>query len=717
MKLKGIGTFEQHVEKIVLGVMMVVLLAVVSLQFLYEPNRVEAGGKEIRPQEVFGHLETSVNKLRADVDDPNPSLPSIQTPSLVGELERAMSETSNLRQPQNVAFGPTIPIGGEDVGGPIAAGPIMAMPIQEPMSPTAASSWITVDPYALMDNDELAAYVSARQPYDLVGVSVESTLDGAATMAMLREGDANHRPIPSTWWRTGVAVMEVVAERQELGRDGQWSSAMPVNQIPGAFDLMEAVGMDVEPTPIELREIVQDALDSVDAIARPSYVPQIAGPDWMAPTKAIERNQQFSSMSEVDVVRAKRRLAKQAVQRLEDQLAEGPRDRTSSQRDSGGGGLISAPGGQRNPNRQNNNAERDAAREAARVASINRQIDKKLDQIQDLEDQLADLGFPVATDDDQNDQLANADEDENSEFLGNESFQFWVHDLDVVPGAVYRYRLRVKVNNPIYGKDKALNAEIGDDLDLARQPYAFSPWSAWTDPVMVGQESYLFLSKADEARRTGGGISLIGGSGASVSAEVYHMYYGHYRRGSITLEPGDMAHTEVRVGDGLYLFDTELVEKDVAYRLAGVIENDKFGRGNVRDRRPAGASPDDPQDMFIVPVDPVGRGPQQTQTPTNNRNDRRNNPEPVEPEELPEGVTEAPTKVPVTLDAMLLDVVQLPIGESGADGSSPLFYVYFETQGGVVEHRRPDQDRDTPIYEAVRASYQLGQPVDEEEDE
>lgn len=720
MKLKGIGTFEQHIEKIVLGVMMVVLLAVVSLQFLYEPNRVDIGGKTIAPDEVFGQLETDVNRLRAAVDDPNPTLPTITTPNLVDDLQRALAKSTTTRVPTDVAFGPVVSIGGDAAVGPVANGPIMPMTIAEPMTPTAISSWITADPYVLIDNPELEPYLPAEQPFDIVGVTVEATIDGALALQMLREADSGHRPIPATWWRPGVAVMEVVAERQERGLDGQWSASQPVMKIPGAFDLMQAVGMETTPTPLELRDVVQDALSSEEAIARPSYVPQVAGPDWMAPAEAIARNEQFSSMSEVDVLRAKRRLAKQKITRLEGQLQANPQqpqqstgrtspDLINPSKGYGGGGRDST-------STSTSNADRARAREEARVANINKQIDQQLDQIKDMEDQLASLGFPVANDDDRTGRPVNitADDEAAKTFLGNEAFRVWAHDLDVVQGAEYRYRLRIKVNNPIYGKEKSLNAAVGDDMNLARQPYAFSPWSSWSEPTMVGQKSYLFLNNADEARRTGGGINLIGGSGARVSAEVFHMYYGHYRRGSITLEPGDMAYTEVRVGDGLYLIDTELVGKDVAYSLLGVNESSKFGQGNIGVRRPPTSRDDVNRDSMILTPDEFvtpRKGPQ-----TQNRPGTRQ-PEPIEPEELPEGVTKAPAKVAVTLDAMLLDVVQLPIGDAGADGGNPLFYVYFETQGGVVEHRRPDEDRQSAAYEAVRASYQLGKPADTKEDE
>lgn len=716
MKLKGISTFEQHIEKIVLAVMVVVLLAVVSLQFLTQPNTVDIGGSEIGAHEVFRTLDVEVNKLQAAVNEPSPSLPDIETPSLVEELDRVLNDNADLRLDAEIAFGKGPSIGGEDIG-PIASGPIMAMTVPEPTVPTAYSVYVTADPYAVEENPSLAAYLPEQQPLDTVGVSIETMLDGAATQSLLREGDSGHRPIPAQWWRPGVAVIEVIAERQEMGLDGQWSSATPVARFPGAFDVLADRGVEGKPTALELRELASAAESAAEAIVRPGYIPQIAGPEWLPPMDAIERDEQYANMSEVDLLRAKRRSYKDAIVRLEKQLTERPgggnvRDpgRDPGGKRSGGGGGLVGPSG--NQPRTNPDAER--RKEERRVLSLQRQIDQKNEQIVEIEQKLSDLGFPVTSADNQpavNEPSTEADLERF--FLGNPEYRVWVHDLDVVPGAVYRYRMRVKVNNPIYGKERALNPAL-DDMKLADEPYALSGWSPWSERVMVGRQSYLFLSSADEARRTGGGIAVISGDSARVSAEVYHMYYGHYRRGSMTLMPGDMAATDVRVPEDLYLFDTALVTKDVAHSLLGVTEDSRFGRigsrPSVDPRRSNDPFDNPPRDIFIQP-DPGGS--KTGSVPDRDRGTPA--PAPEDPIELPEGVTVAPTRISVQMDAVLLEVVRLPITEG--DGSKPLYHVYFETEGGQVEYRRPDHDRGTEAYELVRASYLLGRTTTEAEEE
>jgi hypothetical protein len=708
MRLKGISAFEQHVEKIVLVVMVVVLLAVVSLQFLTRPNMIDAGGEKIGPAEVFGQLETEVNKLRASVEDPQPPLPEVTTPKLITELDAALSREDALPGQLDVAFGPGAVIGGDESVGAVADGPIMPMTIAEPVSPTAYSMWVTADPFAVEDNEALAAYVPTEQPYDMVGVSFETVIDGALTQQLLREGDDSHRPIPATWWRSGVAVLEVVAERQELGLDGSWSEATPVGKFPGGFDVM--ADFEADPTPLELRDIVQRAQDAAEGIVHPDYIPQIAGPEWVPPAQALERDEQYANMSDVDLLRAKRRSLLDTIERLETQLAEGPKGSAGQPDRSGGGGGIVQPGKGSRPNTRDP-GEADRKREERRVANIQQQIETKTAQVTEIETQLATLGFPVASDEPATTAIDTASApDDETRFLGNEQYRVWTHDLDVVAGAVYRYRMRVKVNNPIYGKERSLNPSM-DDMELAKQPYAFSAWSSWSEPVMVGRESYLFLTGAEEAGRARG-AQVVGGGSARVTAEVFQMYYGHYRRGSVTLEPGDVAATEVRVPDKLYLFDTAVVSADVAHSLLGVVPQERDRFTPPQPMGPGNRVPTADPNEFIIPVGPserTGRDPRQSRPAPQEV--------PEEPEVLPEGVTPAPTRIPVRMDATLLEVVQLPIGESGGDGEKALYYAYFETEGGQVEHRRPDRDRETAAYELVRASYLLGQATGTGEDE
>jgi len=721
MKLKGISSFEQHVEKIVLALMVAILLGVISMQFLHHPNQVEIGGRKVAPEMVFGELRKEVDRLKAQVNDTDPELPKIETPDLVSEYERVTSASGGLPGELAVAFGKAPRIGGGIDIGPVAEGPMMAMFVPAPEELAAHAQWNSMDPYAIEDNPDLARYIPAEQPFDVPGVSIAGVIDGREMQEVLRTGDGAHRPINASWVRgAGVAVLGVEAERERLLPDGSWGEAQLVAPIAGSFDLYESMGIEGDPDPSELRQVVAEAEKFVDEIARPAYIPVIAGPEWLEPMEAIERDEQVANMSDVDLLRHRRRSNLRKIDQLLRQLNEDPDARRT--RDTGGSNQFITPGkgggrdpgGRRDPSAQERDRERQQRAEERRREQINKRIESLEQEIERIEQELADRGFPVAGREE--DQLASEPtidpelERAQRTLLGNEAFKVWVHDLEVEPGATYRYRLRVKVNNPIYGKDRLLDPEV-DDLELAKQAYAYSAWSRWSEPVIVGQQTYVFLTGGNEAaRRSVNALTSIGGTSAKVSAEVYHMYYGHYRLGMTTLEPSDVVYAQVRVPEGLYLFDTELVSRDEAYRLAGVIPDRRRGL-NPRPAGPRPGLPGAPSQEFIT-QDP--RDVQPGFDPRNPQAPRRVEPE--VPEELPEGVTEAPRRIEVARALRLLDVVELPIELPGgaADGKS-MVYAYFETEDGRVEYRRVDLDTQTREYELVRSSYLLGEPEEEEE--
>jgi hypothetical protein len=68
MKLKGINKFEQHLEKIVLGVSVLGLLAIVGWQFLSPPS-FKLGSRSVPAGEVDALLEAKANALQARLSD------------------------------------------------------------------------------------------------------------------------------------------------------------------------------------------------------------------------------------------------------------------------------------------------------------------------------------------------------------------------------------------------------------------------------------------------------------------------------------------------------------------------------------------------------------------------------------------------------------------------------------------------------------------------
>ena len=126
MKLKGINPFEQHVEKLVLGLVSVVFLGVLAMQFLYSPNQVDiGGGKRVPPQNIYVELGREADQLLGQIEDPDPQPPEMEVPQLAAEFDAKLNGSTMVEPRRVAALGRGVEIEIPDaVGG---TGPVMPM--------------------------------------------------------------------------------------------------------------------------------------------------------------------------------------------------------------------------------------------------------------------------------------------------------------------------------------------------------------------------------------------------------------------------------------------------------------------------------------------------------------------------------------------------------------------------------------------------------------
>jgi hypothetical protein len=551
MKLKGVNPIEQHIEKIVLAVVLILLLAVLSMQFVLRPNDIEVSStRSVSPDQVYTVLESQANQLESQLSDQNPELPELQPVDLVVRYNEAFENSSGGSIQLSSALGTGVDIAdttGASIDIPVATdGPVAALMVPKTSTPLAASLWSTLDPYAVEQVPEYGQFIPAAQPYDFPSISIEANFSGKDLEASLLGKNGSNGAIPRRFWSaTGLAILGFEAERQQLMEDGTWGSSEPIVTPPHTPKPIGALGADAGL--LELTALVTTANGVVDEVARPMFPPTISGAEWIPPSERVATGND----SESDQIKRIQRRLDRAKGELE-RLTNAP----TGNRDPGpgGGGKTSRtrdpqPSGPTSTNRSQQD-----------------RIKKLREDIKEYEKELEDLG--VDLDDNRSSRQARTSKTDMGSILEEESVELWAHDLGVEPGATYRYRTRVVVNNPLFRKGGELDPDDANQQALTTNPFARGDWSSWSESVVAGAEEYFFVTGAES--QTG---FATGGTKATI--ELYKMFYGHYRKSTLSVTPGDELATTVRMSGDLLNIDTSLVEaNDAAKAINDLADED-----------------------------------------------------------------------------------------------------------------------------------------------
>lgn len=597
MKIKGISWIEQNVEKIVLGVVALVFLGVVASQFLIQPNRIKVGkGDPLPPGRAFQPAEERARQIKAAIERSEvPGLPAPASSTMVEDFRKAhqarvtpTQTIARLGAPMNLG------IAGESSGAPgsrVGTGPIASTTLPAPAGPVAFAYRSTIDPTETIDNPELAKLLPAEQPFDKAGVSVEAVFDGQALLASLGkdpDGDGPQRPLPQSWWRASTDLLGVVLERQEQKSDGSWGEASEVAGIPGHFNALAAA------RGAKNAAEMSDAMSQIRAygseVMRPSYLRTIAGPEWSPPSEAIKGA--GAANPEVERLLSQLRGVNDDLGRLNAALDNlGRQPAGGREPPPGGGGGRGGGGGGRPGGGQEPPANRpDPA--AAQKQSLERRIKEAEQRKVDLEDRIVAAGGKVpGRAEDPADKVA----EKGKPLFEDAAVRVWAHDLTAQPGKTYRYRVRAAINSPLFGRSASLP---DDQKDLAKAPVMVGEPSEWTAPVAVPADRYFYVLAAAPSD---------GLNPPRATAEVYQFFYGYYRKGTVSLEPGDVvAATGLKLPDAnkLPVYDLAKLaqgtgnqpagqpsQPPAATPPAGRDEIPGGGRPGGRGGRPGGAAP------------------------------------------------------------------------------------------------------------------------------
>lgn len=539
MKLKGVNPIEQHIEKIVLGLVVVIFLGVLAAQFLLQPNMVKVGtAPPVAPARAFHQVKEKAEQVRDVMRRTDIELPVIEGTDIAQQfLARREAPLVPVRTMASLGRAPRIG-GGLDVPMPRGTEAIAIPRVQAPTGVVGYSPRGTVDPFEVVRNPALKPLLPPSQPFDLAGVSVEARVDGTAIRtALLGHGADGAKPMPRSWWQDNVEILSVRLEREELTETGEWSNLTEVAPIPGSADLRREI-QQVTST-AGLAEIVADAHAVAGDIRRPRYLRQIAGPEWLSPAEAERRRPQVRDPAIEARLRDRENLQRQLddLRKEREELGGGGggRDPGSGGGKTGGGG--GGGGGGSDPRTQ----------EAIR--QLDRRIQALEGRITAIDADLRRRGYEPPAE--QTADPITAAERQARPLLETRDIQVWAHDITVKPGKVYRYRISYAINNPAFGRSAGLMAE---QQGFAAQPLLFSQHSEWSAPIRVLDDQYYFLSGARPASSLGGIPTAPG-----ATAHIYKFFYGYYRKNTVQLEPGDTIAAAVRLPESskLLIFDLE----------------------------------------------------------------------------------------------------------------------------------------------------------------
>lgn len=479
MKIKNVSFIEAHIEKLILGVAVLVFLGSVYIYVLGSPNAIEIGGEMTDPGEIDTKLLDDANRLRSKIKSskPHDELVKLSVPPY---RENFQSRASLTYLPEQLAYSWSIPANiGIGDGGEFPKYHVPAVPAPTIAATSTEINTIVAD--ELKNNEALAKRFPDGPPLDVQIVSIAGTFPMNEMVAELEKNPDNEEVLALVpeWWKEQFSILEVEVERQMQNEDGSWSEATYVTGVPGTLNFHnrpEIVTSDVG------RQIITQLTKNRLEIIQPT-VPRMVQP-WAPPA---------GQKTEVDP-------RVREIQQLENEILT----------------LNNQLANQEQRLKRPNIRDVQKAQIRKLVERIEEDRKAKLDQINKLKDVLkqekGDVEQGVPGDD----------------LIKQEVVNWYTVDYNVKSRTVYRYRSRVHVTNPLYtlfSQNKIAQEQIAEHskkLTLA------SAWSDWSSPVQTEASNFYFAVSASPTPAPG-----------RVNFEVYKFFDGNIRKQSFRAEPGD----------------------------------------------------------------------------------------------------------------------------------------------------------------------------------
>lgn len=566
MKNKDFGFFQQHVEKIALGIGGLVLVGVGATQFLGEPNAIEIENQTVEPGGIEETVVRQSNLLKNKLDGGSP-IETIVIPryaefftALYGnpvatDQQLAAIDNTGLAPELNVIISPEYP------------------PKFLP-TPPIATDVLAKSGHGVLVNDGSDRYfalqqiVGDQQPADFNYVSVSAEFSFEELINRYQAIDVpGEQRIDEGLWRERLAITSVQLLREEQNPiTGEWGNQTTISPLPRSF----AIVPSNQPTLTfeESQDLEAQIRSSQPEIRRVAF-PQIANGPWTPPDIAnrVYTPEELQQREELE------RKITSLTRRLDSLTGNDERDSSRNNRNSrdrrGGDDPMEFdefgqdPRGSRRGGRDNEESEADtrrADRAAQRIADTEEELraaERELSELLGIEEDPDQARRPDARNpygpgrgqggfDDLGEGL-NDEFGRNPDFGGGfnprragggasaagdvpDQVKVWAHDLTAKPGKTYRYKVLVSVMNPLYRFPRLSPDQLTENrnrisLGPSQEEIDAAEW-ALSAEVTLDPEHYFFVDSASKDQKR-------------ANIEVWTVYDGMWRKNEFIEYPGN----------------------------------------------------------------------------------------------------------------------------------------------------------------------------------
>ncbi|MEE2972856.1 MAG: hypothetical protein VX672_07010 [Planctomycetota bacterium] len=582
---KGMPIWERHIEKLVFGLTLVVLLAVFAMLVLgTQAVTVEIDGEQYGPAETDQILSEKGQDLarrldpRAEVD--TSAFEAIPNDGAVAFMNRLTSRIGPDQAPPTIA--------------PALASALMPEGVEsfdrwyyEPRfdAPTMRAGVIqTTDTIESAELQRIPALGSrlGGDP-DVVWATPVAVVDVAAMRRELQGSNTQADPprfqIPDPWYNKRPYILDVVFERQALV-DGSWGPVERVEILPGAqgsrADLESRAQSEFDAQYRQETWLrLNDRVNQLE-ILQPEFYPTTNSAWAISVEEPVDDEDETVSVAGLDEEEiARREKERELRRRLIDQRGSasrpaatlkdlgGPlRETEDDENDgagrggsgrggsgrggagrgdpNGGGAGFGSGGAGRNRGRSVNESDR------RRRIALTLRLDRLTAEIQRLEEQLAILNPDASA------ETTEIETIELPDLLSTEEILAWAHDLDVEPGGTYRYRSRVRLYNPFFARTRQL---LPEQQSLVSAFFVESETSDWSAPVTIPPPVEFFIVRATDGE---GSLGL-----GEIRVDLFRYEDGARRSESFTVQPGERVGKVVQDGGRRIDFSTDWYLVDV----------------------------------------------------------------------------------------------------------------------------------------------------------